>query len=549
MSKMNFKVQKRRQVYMLIAVLSASLLITCDVSIGLITSSTTLACTGTIIGGGTKLNSGLPAANSYFIKSTTNDTYYWLNSDGSTRRSSTDAAYLITQLFGNMSAGQKLVSNGGIVFNSPVEIYVSNIYWDTYQSNIISSSTGRLIDISGCNNVTICSSVNGTEIRGPSASSALRTYGSNQVTIVNETILSVGPGGFGIDLENCWNAVVTYNTLKLSTASYGIVGNNAGLSTVSFNTVDNCWSGGCIGMFGDGTGYYGASVTGNTISNWGAAATSHGIYIAALPNSIVSNNILSNGNSGYVGCAFLIKSYKTTVCYNTLNPVHAHGFMMYREGAIWESSPNSTSIYGNTLIGDDQNTGAPFYAFYIETNNAPNTHYPVCNLNISFNFLSKWNTALLAFGRASTECVEGTIFQNNAVSGCTYMIRSELTTPIYVNNITIRDNTLSNVTNPIDKTYFEASATNVVRYNNTGLGATYYMLNVTAIPTGTTSPNGSGWQYPIGSTQQVTFTPSDAQSFVNWKITTPSLGNFTSNPLSLTMNQSYVLTGYQTSNG
>jgi hypothetical protein len=72
-------------------------------------------------------------------------------------------------------------------------------------------------------------------------------------------------------------------------------------------------------------------------------------------------------------------------------------------------------------------------------------------------------------------------------------------------------------------------------------------LNVTAPLGGTISPNGVGYQFASGLVESVSFVPSSGQSFNSWIITVPNLGNFYANPLSLTTNQSYVLTGYQTS--
>jgi hypothetical protein len=68
------------------------------------------------------------------------------------------------------------------------------------------------------------------------------------------------------------------------------------------------------------------------------------------------------------------------------------------------------------------------------------------------------------------------------------------------------------------------------------------MLNVTIVGLGTTSPYGLGWQYVSGTSISISYVPNS--TFLYWVITTPNLGTKYSNPISITVDQSYVLTGY-----
>ena len=330
------------------------------------------------------------------------------------------------------------------------------------------------------------------------------TNGSQYNTIKNCTIAlnKTNTASVGIYSANHTDAIITALTVT------ALSGTNS-YNKIFGNTISNAFTPIYIIGFNDVTPftYYDQGneigvTAGNTISNFGGASTSYGIYIRDNNNfQILNNNISNTGSTSTLRGIYLPSCTNASgdVNYNTINLTSAASTNQLSavENAITGTATININN-NNVTLNHSAATSGTLYGLY---NNAA----AVSNLNISNNTLTATTTGtgsaymIYNSGAVSNLSIStNTLTATNSGTGSTYIINNSgaVTTTININNNIISSLTLSNATASqnvgfIYMTSVAATATTNINNNsftgvnfsgtNGGTGS-FYCINQTGTP-------------------------------------------------------------------
>lgn len=330
------------------------------------------------------------------------------------------------------------------------------------------------------------------------------------------------------------------------------------------------------GNLGSGTPSYDI-IANNTIINWGSSdAMEHGIYIGVSENVTIYNNIISTTATGSVasGAAILVKAHNMNVYNNTIT-LPAGGkqmaFSIYNQGdapvnfqcidntiTTGDSSDNFGILLGgwggwegnytNMLFQNDTFNGNFGYGDVLIMNEGSGVP-PVTNTTFIGCHFNSGHIAVQVGFTGATENINNVTITDCYFTNMNGAGSHGRTAPIYINsyavNTIIKNSVFSNCAGAGYPVISSDSDSTLV-YNNTGLNTgthPFYVLNVTVVGNGTTSPSGLGWQYASGTSVSITWTPSTGYARQNISIDGTNQ-NTTISPVNVNMTRDHVVIAY-----
>ena len=525
----------------------------------------------------TQWTDGLPSADVYVVRNDTAGNYITVNGSATTQVLETNTNP-VTALNNVLNSSQywlptngKLVTNGTWTdYNGTVAPSRGNFTWEAWKTKVTQTSSSASL-LYGVNILYSFVTINNFTYTGRNSTVEIGiriSAGATYATIENCTVIKCygatvysaifvnGGSGHSIRFNN-----VSFN-FQATQIDFEAVSN----AVISNNTVDCDGNGQGIGEFGYSAAYQqNVNITSNTIKNWGQnpdlgmSMLWHGAYQTGTAYSYIYNNTFSNSFAS-CGGALVTKSAYDTIYNNTFSGQTidwACGmFQQGGGGANWWLSPNGTRFFNNTI--SNYNYGGVL----LITNSGGGTAYSMGNITIANNTFTNCDTGIMVGSATTLIYPENMTFIGNSFTTGTYGVRmgynsaSEYVTKdisilnntfstftfgirIYVGAVTpsTQYNTFGSCTYPV----YDDSTTSTYRFN---VGLTgYYMLNVSSVGAGYTSPSGDGWQYVSGTSVSVSWTPNSGHTRQDFAIDNVNQTSTTS-PISITMSANHNGTAY-----
>ena len=516
----------------------------------------------------TPLVKGLPFADVYVVRNDNAGNYFTINGSDTTQvlETNTNPVTAINDAITHwVPINGKLVTNGTMAdWDGTVQPTHGNFTWEAWKT--VATQTASLAPSSvlfGVNIYYDFITINNFTYIGENSSSiyefGIRTIGANYLTVENSTITKCSYEAFqsaAILVGGGTGHSIRYNNVSFNFDIWAIVMNVVTNSVASHNYVDCDGNGAGIGSFGSDSVLTGSNnCTFNTILNWGENPDTYGesmywhaIYYSSEAYDYIYNNTMQATDFSSTGGAMLVKGAYFQVFNNTFAGGNIDcAISAYQQGANWWNSPNGTMIYNNTIAN---------YPLGILLSGL------VGNITIANNTITNCPTGMLLASASTSIYPENITLIGNRISTGTYGIRMGYSSNAesYSNNIHVLNNAFTSITTAVQTytntinptieyntfsscpTPVTSGSTNPTFRFNVGL-AGYYMLNVTVVGSGSTSPSGLGWQYKSGSTASVTWTPDTGHVRQNISIDGTNQST-TASPLDVTMSANHVVIAY-----